>query len=620
MKEFLLKVLRKPSFWIGVGSLIMIGLIFYFYSFITTGFIPDAILEITSRPERATVTYNSKYAGETPYIFKSTKTLTVIVKISLPGYNTVTINLDKTIIEPGDHKKIRIDLSLDTSLTVTSTPPGANIYIDGEQWGSTPYTFEGLISAGQHKIKVELLSQCYGEQTKDVIVDAKLFSKTHFDLEKLIMVSVSSTPTGAKVICGPDDWGVTPLVKCVKPGKYQLMLSKQGLVDEEKDIEVKEDMSVYVRMYDPESYKKKDSYAVDADQPETEIFALPKRANGELFGQMIAMGKSPAFLSKSEIQAKAGITDAPASYIVFGLKDGFSPGVTELFESGETIFPMSQLTIFSKGIQKDHKSFPSHSGHPYSNVSPNGTFSIDASKDKATLKDTASGASYELYLEKEYDYFNNTFTFSPDSSKLWYFRNNKGVRELVERDLPSQEEKVLDKVDSKEHKNVPMDFVFSCLTNIAYDSSSGKLLYFVPGASEKLTLASTKPGFGGRNIIDQDLVPGAPQVDSYKLWMVSSDVLKIQGIIPGSVLWEGLYHLSSRQPIKFKIRTDPDPSGKVGMMKQLDSGMTMFPSCALVTEKDGNLVIGVNLYNKLAALIVYSPIKRDWEFVWLRVD
>ncbi len=621
VKQFFLKLFKKAFFWVGVGAFIFALLLFYLFYFIRFGFQPTASIEVTSQPPRATVQYNSRYVGETPFFLQDTKPLRGQITVSLPGYRTVFLDLDKISIEPGENKRVRVDLMLDTKVVITSTPPFVNIYIDGEQWGTTPFTFEGLIAPGTHEVKVELLSQCYGEVKRTIQVQQSYTTTENFELPSLLKLSVTTNPVGAQVEVGDEDWGTTPLYKCIKEGKYKLTISKEGLATEEREIEIKEDTSVMVKLYEPGFRRKKDSFAVDADQPDVSVYGLAKRPNNEVFGDLIQFGRTPAFLTREEMQSNAGISSPPASYVIYGQKEGFSPCITEVFEDDtDVFFPMSILSIFSKGLQKQYQDFPV-SSPSVTQSSTSGVFAIDSTREKAVLKNATTGEKVDLYLKDEKDYMGNSLTFSPDDKYLWYFRNNKSVRELVERELDTGSEKVIDKIDPKDYewsKDYTKDLFFSPFVHVHYDVYTKRLIYLVPGSSRTLTLVSNSVGGLGKRVIYRDLLPAAPQADNFKFWMVSPNVLKIVGVFPGAVTWEGFFHMGTSRPVHFKIRTDPNPSGKVGQIRQLDSGLTLFPSCALIAEKEGNLVMGATLYNKLGLLFMWSPLKKEWEFISLR--
>ena len=63
-----------------------------------------------------------------------------------PWEKRVTIQADKQL-------ELTPDLAKSARLTITSTPPGAAVFIDGRRFGATPYTTE--LVAGKHTIIVE---------------------------------------------------------------------------------------------------------------------------------------------------------------------------------------------------------------------------------------------------------------------------------------------------------------------------------------------------------------------------------------------------------------------------------------------------------------------------------
>lgn len=622
IKLFLKNLVKKAFFWVCIGAFIFVLLLFCLFYYIRFGFSPTATIEVTSQPSRASVQYNSRYVGETPFYLQDTKPLKGQITVSLPGYRTVFLDLDRISIEPGENKRVRVDLMLDTKVVITSDPLYANIYIDGEQWGTTPFIFEGLITPGLHEVKVELSSQCFGEVKKTIQVRQSYTVTENFVLPSLLKLSVTSNPLGAQVKVGDEDWGTTPLYKCVNEGKFKLIISKEGLETEEREVEIKDDTSVMVKLYEPGLHRKKDAFAVSADQPDVVVYGYAKRPNNELFGDLIQFGSTPAFLTREEMQSDTGISSPPSSYLIFGQKEGFSPCITEVFEEDtDVFFPMSALSIFSKGIQKQFKDFSISSPIINQSSSPGGSYMVESTRDKAVLKNTSTNESFDLYIKDEKDYLGNSFTFSQDGKYLWFFRNNKNIRELIERDLETGAEKTIDKIDPKDYewsKDYTNDLFFSPIIQVHFDEYSKRLIYLLPGSSRSLSLISNSVGGLGKRVIYRNLLPSAPQVDNFKLWMVSPNVLKIVGVFPGAITWEGFFHMGTSRPVHFKIRTDPNPSGSVGLIRQLDSGLTMFPSCNLIAEKDGNLIMGATLYNKLAILFMWNPLKKDWEFVSIK--
>ncbi len=126
---------------------------------------PPATLIIKTTPEGASVYINDVYKGITPL----TVTLeegTYDLKLKKEGYET----LQETItLYPGKTTTITRELKpLPVPLTITSTPGGAMVYIDGEHKGVTPLTVNLL--PGTYSIK--LVKKGYQDYTTQVTVNA----------------------------------------------------------------------------------------------------------------------------------------------------------------------------------------------------------------------------------------------------------------------------------------------------------------------------------------------------------------------------------------------------------------------------------------------------------------
>lgn len=88
-----------------------------------------------------------------------------VVELKKKCHETVRMTLE--IAEPRDYEAepVRMEESL-ASLTLTSEPPGARIYLDGESLGVTPRELEG-ICAGKHRLEVKHQA---GKFLKDIVL------------------------------------------------------------------------------------------------------------------------------------------------------------------------------------------------------------------------------------------------------------------------------------------------------------------------------------------------------------------------------------------------------------------------------------------------------------------
>jgi len=118
------------------------------------------------------------------------------------------------------------------SLTITSTPAGANIYLDGTSTGTiTPAILTGIIS-GTHT--VTLTKADYYDWTGMVTVIAEATTEVTATLPLITgSISITSTPTGTNILLDGVDIGtVTPsTLTSITPGDHTIKLTKAGYYD-----------------------------------------------------------------------------------------------------------------------------------------------------------------------------------------------------------------------------------------------------------------------------------------------------------------------------------------------------------------------------------------------------
>lgn len=110
-------------------------------------------LQIASNPTGAKVYIYNSYIGVTPLVFSGYAGSTLTVVISKQGYN----NYSETKYLSAGTDTMSVTLTPTTTytgtLSVTSNPTGANLYVDNLYKGVTPITVSGL-SVGNHPVYV----------------------------------------------------------------------------------------------------------------------------------------------------------------------------------------------------------------------------------------------------------------------------------------------------------------------------------------------------------------------------------------------------------------------------------------------------------------------------------
>ncbi len=107
-------------------------------------------LDVMSKPIGVTITINGKEYGTTPNTINKLLIGDYTVQLSKAGYASVSRNI--TITE-GRSSEVNETLSNGRTVSITSSPAVAELYIDNQRVGTTPYT--GSLTFGTHYLRVE---------------------------------------------------------------------------------------------------------------------------------------------------------------------------------------------------------------------------------------------------------------------------------------------------------------------------------------------------------------------------------------------------------------------------------------------------------------------------------
>lgn len=184
--------------------------------------------EVTSAPSGAAVRVDGAIAGQTP------------LTVTMPaGDHTVRVTLEEhapfesaTRVQPGKGGKIHAALTpLTASLTVASSPAGAEIVFDGAVQGAAPVSVGG-ISAGRYLVKATL--EGYPPQERWLILHGGQQTTTSFSFElERGFLSVRCDQAEADIFLDTTRLiGVTPVARLPLPvGTYTLTAHARGYRD-----------------------------------------------------------------------------------------------------------------------------------------------------------------------------------------------------------------------------------------------------------------------------------------------------------------------------------------------------------------------------------------------------
>ncbi len=144
------KIANKRSALLIWGGLALLGVLvvvtYLAFSFGgETSAVQPASIEIVSRPEGATVLIDGeKLPSRTPTLFSGAKPgKSYLIVVDLPGYQRW--ESEERIPDHGGNRAVMAQLDkIIVSLSVSSEPPGASVYLDGVPMGRTPVTLNKL--------------------------------------------------------------------------------------------------------------------------------------------------------------------------------------------------------------------------------------------------------------------------------------------------------------------------------------------------------------------------------------------------------------------------------------------------------------------------------------------
>jgi hypothetical protein len=193
---------------------------------------------IRTTPPNATVIIDGAWAGRSPIESRPVPAKEMPLRIELAGYRDYSDTLFLEKDTPVERAITLIERS--GALRVTSTPEGANIYLDGENTGLvTPATFDNLAVTRRHTVQFRLA----GFSTR-TIEGAEVFEDStrtlHHAFSKLTSpLTVVSRPEGAEVYLDGRNMGVTPRnLTSISHGTHTLELKKPGYAAFETTLEV----------------------------------------------------------------------------------------------------------------------------------------------------------------------------------------------------------------------------------------------------------------------------------------------------------------------------------------------------------------------------------------------
>ncbi|MEN6343589.1 MAG: PEGA domain-containing protein [Methanospirillum sp.] len=212
-------------------------------------------ITVRSVPGGASATLDGVYQGKTPLGNEA-----LLIENIDPGPHQLVLSKSGYLddqhpfwIGSAQRSDIRITLSATTSQTgsvsIVSSPSGADLLIDGGYRGRTPITISGL-STGLHTVVLELPGYIRYGDTVDVQNGVMTYLDPVLTATAAVgFISVASSPSGAFVYVDGVYRGVTPLTVAATTGSRQIELDHSGYADWTTTTQVTNGVTVPVNAY-----------------------------------------------------------------------------------------------------------------------------------------------------------------------------------------------------------------------------------------------------------------------------------------------------------------------------------------------------------------------------------
>lgn len=141
-----------------------------------------------------------------------------IIEVSSPGFDPWQENLQAG---PGERYRLEATLQLRPgTLSAATEPTGAELYVDGELLGTTPYV--GVLPSGGHVVELRL--EGYRNSQRRVVLQPGRESTTSVSLQPLEgTLALATNAPGAVLIVDGEERGRSPFTPIrIAPGRYEL--------------------------------------------------------------------------------------------------------------------------------------------------------------------------------------------------------------------------------------------------------------------------------------------------------------------------------------------------------------------------------------------------------------
>ena len=237
-------------------------------------------ISVTSNPSGAAIYLNGNYRGVAPLTIRDLTPGTYNVEAERSGYQS---DRSSVTVRSGQQSDIRFTLTPIQqygSVSITSSPSGAYVYMDGVYKGRTPLTLDS-VAAAPHNIELDLAG--YYDWKTTVTVSAGVTRYVNAQMSSIPSettgrIDVVSSPAGADVYLDGVHQGKTRssgvfTVSNVRVGTHTMKVSMAGYHDYTTSVEVRAATTSYVNaVLQPAPVSAAGSIAVTSSPAGAEIY------------------------------------------------------------------------------------------------------------------------------------------------------------------------------------------------------------------------------------------------------------------------------------------------------------------------------------------------------------
>ena len=206
--------------------------------------VDSGVLEVTSDPAGAEVVVNGQPHGTTPATVRDVPKGRATVVLRKQGFGEETRELS---VVAGETQTLFIKMSgLPGSMTLTSVPEGARIYVNDQPQGKAPVVLSNL-KPGPYTIRAE--KEGFATATKTVTIENGAALAEEFRLENVMgRIEVRTIPSGVQIVFDGNNVGSTKsregaegdaasdvfAIENVREGEHTLVLRCEGYAETTK--------------------------------------------------------------------------------------------------------------------------------------------------------------------------------------------------------------------------------------------------------------------------------------------------------------------------------------------------------------------------------------------------